>query len=337
MDSGKENHNFDDIIGATNPSFDDGTGEGTSNLNGLTGKDNPGFDYITDEPVHHVEDDFASSNDTDDASSDGDELNNQEITSGNSEISETDLSENEINTEKRVSFKDTKGSKEPKENLFAKLETFRKPYYSVLGKRCTCNNIRYFVIVFSIIVFLRSCVSSYLYMVSYEVGRRYYNNRYEMDFITGVERIGVVITLIFTSYYGNKFFKPISILCGAVLCGIGAIISALPYVILKERQTNHEDDIPPYIQAGLCQSGIVTNTSYSEQCMQHPAISFPEENKGSFSLFCTAHFFIGIGTAFLLPGGIVYTVEAEKPSENPLYLGELMLTSVVLCLHVFLY
>ena len=183
-------------------------------------------------------------------------------------------------TNDAISNSSTTVYRQSETEFFAKLEKLRKEHYSVFGKKLTCVNIWWFVVLYFCIIMLRTCIGSYLYTVSHEIWKRYYITKFEMEFVVGVEKIGLVVTLILSSFYGNKFFKPISILSGAILCGLGSILCSIPYFIHGERLTDQQSTVPSYIQAGLClTSASSTNLTFTDQCSEHPAASTPAENK----------------------------------------------------------
>ena len=218
--------------------------------------------------------------------------------------------------------------------LMEKLETLREKYYSVLGERFTCYKIRLFVLIYIAVIVFLSCISSYLFTVSDHIMHRYRFSDFEMDFVHGADKITLVCTLLFVSYYGNKMIKPVAIMSGALIYSFGALLCAVPYWVLGTRDSYKLDRIQTYLDSGLCQSGnALTNVTqtgstgttttrnpetFTEQC----DYALSADNGGAYTILCIAQLIMGFGKAFVIPIGLTYIEEAERRTSTPLFVGK---------------
>ncbi|ELT93375.1 hypothetical protein CAPTEDRAFT_39378, partial [Capitella teleta] len=156
-----------------------------------------------------------------------------------------------------------------------------------------------------------------------DIQRRFSTTQIRSEFIIGVEKIGFIITLIFTAYYGRNLHKPLSIFWGCVLCSLGAVVCCLPHFVCDEVKPgdvhNATSSMMRYLDAGLCQSG--RNLSYTFSHNQCDQILLVTDESKAFSLLCAGKFLIGVGTAAYVTLGVVYISESASDDVMPLLLG----------------
>ena len=183
-----------------------------------------------------------------------------------------------------------------------------------------CNNIRVFSVFTSAIFLLHGVLSKYTLEVLPHIGKRYPINQLEQEFVTGVEKIGFIITLIFVGFFGNRINKVSAISSGSFLTAVGSVIMSTPYFIYGLNTSDSPSKISDYALAGVCRE-FSSNITLEKQC---DYFTFDDNRTGPFSLFCVAQFIIGIGAALYATLGLVYLEDNAKPKESPLLIGMLV-------------
>ena len=180
-----------------------------------------------------------------------------------------------------------------------------------------CNNIKVFCVFISAIFLLHGTLSKYTVEILPNLGKRYPISQLEQEFISGVEKIGFIVTLLFVAFFGNRMNKVSAISSGSFLTAVGSVVMATPYFIYGLSSAKTPSGISEYAKAGLCQR-FSTNLSET-QCDK---FVFEDDNStGPFSLFCVAQFIIGIGAALYASLGLVYLEDNAKSKESPLMIG----------------
>ena len=189
-----------------------------------------------------------------------------------------------------------------------------------------CNNIRVFCIFVSAIFLLHGALSKYTVEILPILGKRYPINQLEQEFISGVEKIGFIITLLFVAFFGNRMNKVSAISSGSFLTAVGSVIMCTPYFIYGLSSEESPSGISEYARAGICQD-FSRNVSET-QCAK---FTFEENKTGPFSLFCIAQFIIGIGAALYASLGLVYIEDNAKSKESPLMIGMFKTLRLLMC------
>ena len=101
---------------------------------------------------------------------------------------------------------------------------------SLIGK-CTCKNILYFVIVYSVLLCLRSAIEAYTEGMAHQVEQKYYFSHSSLDVLSGVKLIGFLGSITYVIFFTRNSHKPLLICLGALFCVLGAIIWPVPYYI----------------------------------------------------------------------------------------------------------
>ena len=179
-----------------------------------------------------------------------------------------------------------------------------------------CNNIRVFCVFVSAVFLLHGALSNYTLGILPDIGKRYIIDQLEQEFITGVEKIGFIITLLFVAFFGNRMNKVYAISSGSFLTAVGSVIMSTPYFVYGLRPGDNPSGISDYARAGLCQD--FWGNSSTTQC---ELFTLDENKTGPFSLFCIAQFIIGIGAALYASMGLVYLEDNSKSKESPLMIG----------------
>ena len=180
-----------------------------------------------------------------------------------------------------------------------------------------CNNIKVFCVFISAIFLLHGALSKYTVEILPSLGKRYPINQLEQEFISGVEKIGFIVTLLFVAFFGNRMNKVSAISSGSFLTAVGSVVMSTPYFIYGLSSADTPSGISEYAKAGLCQS--FSRNLTETQCDK---FIFEEDNStASFSLFCVAQFIIGIGAALYASLGLVYLEDNAKSKESPLMIG----------------
>ncbi len=192
-----------------------------------------------------------------------------------------------------------------------------RPEHNACTLPVCCRNIKVFCVLVSLVFLLHGALSKYTLEILPHLGRRYPISQLEQEFITGVEKIGFIITLLFVAFFGNRMNKVSAISSGSFLVAIGGVLMATPHFVYGVRSKDNPSGISDYARAGLCQP-FFTNGSAS-QC---DYFSTDDNRTGPFSLFCVAQFIIGIGAALYATLALVYLEDNSKSKESPLMIGE---------------
>ncbi len=178
-----------------------------------------------------------------------------------------------------------------------------------------CSNIKVFCAFLSAIFMLHGTLSKYTVDILPHIGRRFPINPLEQEFISGVEKIGFIITLLFVAFFGNRMNKVSAISSGSFLVAIGSVIMSTPHFIYGPRSDGTSSGIiSDYARAGLCQD-------FNRNAMQCDKFIL-EDNMTAFSLFCVAQFIIGIGAALYATLALVYLEDNGSTKASPLMIGE---------------
>ncbi len=196
----------------------------------------------------------------------------------------------------------------------------KEPETDTCGLPVCCNNIKVFCAFIAAIFLLHGAISQYTVDILPQLGRRYPINHTELEFVTGVEKIGFIVTLLFAAFFGNRMNKVSAISSGSFLTAIGSILMATPYFIYGLRPDETPSGISEYARAGLCQPFVKTNASFQES--QCELLVYDQDSTGPFSLFCIAQFIIGIGAALYASLALVYLEDNSKAKESPLMIGK---------------
>ena len=188
---------------------------------------------------------------------------------------------------------------------------------TVLWGMSALKNIRVFLALISVVMFLDGAMTAYTAAVIKDIGKRYSLAKYEDEFVIGMRLVGFVFMLIFIGLLGNRFHKPFSIAIGCWINAIVAFLMVLPYII--NGTFNNRFDVSNYSYAGLCLTGPNIIQYADGQCSQ---LNKNGSKTAAFSLFCLGQFFFGIGSAFYVTLGIVYTADNGKPKDLPLHIGK---------------
>lgn len=183
----------------------------------------------------------------------------------------------------------------------------------------TLRSIHLFVVLLSIIFFARAYLAYYSSSIEDQISRRYSIDDRLLGFMLGVEKIGFIITLIFTGYYGRNAHKPLAIFCGALLCCVGAVLLWIPCHIAEPRESAFNGTWERYVEAGLCQNGRNQSLTSHNQCNQ---ILVSPDQSLAYSLMCTGKFLIGLGTALFITLGIIYLDEGSEDTTLPRHIGQ---------------
>ncbi len=184
----------------------------------------------------------------------------------------------------------------------------------------TLRSVRFFLGIYAALFWTRSFLQDYTNGVLATIQKRYQIPHSELEVAVGMERVGMVLTLLFVAFYGNKVHKPASILAGCVLCAIGTILLAVPYFIQGAAPPMNVTDsgISLYQEAGLCQAG--KNQSLDlRQCDQLRSTALHTEE--AFSLLACGKLAVGVGTAFFATLGFAYVQDHVPKTSEAVYYG----------------
>ena len=187
--------------------------------------------------------------------------------------------------------------------------------------KITCKNIKVFVVIYALLFMIRGSFRQYFSSILEHIQRHFTLSMSELEFLVGVEKIGFVIIIIFSGYYGNKMHKPVSILIGALFCACGVILCSVPYFIEMSTEPRNITEATLYYKAGLCQIGTNESTTSKTQC--EAFVHHPDATQ-AFSIIATGNFLVGIGSAFLIALGFIYIEETAPKDTAPLYYGEVI-------------
>ncbi|XP_070533238.1 solute carrier organic anion transporter family member 3A1-like [Ptychodera flava] len=204
------------------------------------------------------------------------------------------------------------------------LDDFRCGYFKCKPNCIQClGNPKSFVVFLVLSSILSLCISAgYLAGILSTIEKRYQLPSSLSGTLLMFNEIGSLTTILFVTYFGSKGHRPRIIGSGAVLVGIGAILSAMPQFISPPLEIPSPDYRNGSQEApdGMCIPGQ-NATNGEDTCGDEEDNLVGKVNLSSLLLFIIGQFVIGAGNTPFIPLGTTYIDDGVRQHETALYLA----------------
>ena len=209
-------------------------------------------------------------------------------------------------------------AKQNKQKLERKLEQERrikekrKNKEFTVGWPVTVKNILIWVLLMCLMYFIKGMIEQYLLEIRNVLTIELRHQEIEVEFFTGLEEFGVMITLIFVSFYAGIMKKPWVIFAGVLVMFVSCIFFIIPPFAART-MTVKAGPAVTHLEASLCYPKD-NNTA----CNSHINL---EDKVMVFSMFCVSRILSGIGIALVMPLCITYIYDNADKSKMVIYIG----------------
>lgn len=215
---------------------------------------------------------------------------------------------------------------------------FRAPLAAVAT---TCRDVAHFVVLFSVVLFLRSAVSRYTVGMVDQLRLGYQFSGSDVDLVKGTELVGFVMTVIGVALFGRRSHRPLLVACGVLVLAVGAVVWPVPYFVAGTQPSGGAAalnlsygcdasritpnvPVPAKVYGQLCKAAKNASSTSSgiELCSSCPKFGdWYGRRDGYFYVVGLAGFLMGFGTGLFLTSGTLYIEEASRPTDVPLKYG----------------
>lgn len=138
-----------------------------------------------------------------------------------------------------------------------------------------------------------------------------------VGFINGSFEIGNLFLIIFVSYFGTKFHRPIMIGVGCAVMGLGCFLQSLPHFLMDRYEYEST------VVGNLSSNSFLCNENGTQVFIptEDPSECVKEVKSLMWVYVLVGNMIRGIGETPIMPLGISYIEDFAKPENSPLYIG----------------
>jgi len=225
---------------------------------------------------------------------------------------------------------------------------------SVLGAQRTSRNVTYFVILYSAVLCVLAAFRAHLRGVEYHLRQKYFLSGSQLRLVTGMELVGVVVSLAGVALFGRRCHKPMLMCVASLLCAVAFMLCAVSYFVESARHgaplysvtvpdrahlplnvsltttltpaqsSAAVPDIVEYLLTELCASDNATGLSswFTDPCVALNSTASSTYAQLTYSTVAVGVLLHGVGTGMLTTSGFVYIDENAANKAVAVFFGE---------------
>ncbi|XP_036107702.1 solute carrier organic anion transporter family member 1A2 [Molossus molossus] len=182
--------------------------------------------------------------------------------------------------------------------------------------RCL-SKLKMFLLAITCAFVSKTLSGSYMNSMLTQIERQFNIPTSLVGFINGSFEIGNLFLIIFVSYFGTKFHRPIMIGVGCAVMGLGCFLQSLPHFLMDRYE--YESTVLGNLSSNsfLC----VENGTQIFKPTEDPSECVKEVKSLMWVYVLVGNMIRGIGETPIMPLGISYIEDFAKPENSPLYIG----------------
>ena len=202
-----------------------------------------------------------------------------------------------------------------------------KKYKAPCHALCTVKSPSQFITCVAIIFYIHGLFTQYSHHAIIGSANRYPFSQMEQRFMNGLEHTGIVVGVVFMSFFSNRFNRPVAISVGAFICAVGSIFCAIPYFAEGEMDNVSFREISLFLRGATCQK---YNLSFAFQGTCNLVANQKYSNVLAFSMICLGQFVVGLGASLYVTNSLVHIEESVSLRDSTVCLGKSLLFCYIL-------
>ncbi|XP_077989832.1 solute carrier organic anion transporter family member 3A1-like [Glandiceps talaboti] len=181
------------------------------------------------------------------------------------------------------------------------------------------GDVRCFVTLFCLTIFLYSLVTDYSSSVLTTIERRYNLNSAQLSSLVSISQAGVLLTIMPVSYLGGRpsSSRPRWVGCGLITVAFGTFIRALPHFILGQYAYSVSNEVTN----GTKETNVCPQNFTLDVACNNDESQASKDSQVTYVLLATGVFITGAGYSALYSLGSSFVDDHSKHESSSLYLG----------------